>query len=569
MLQIYNDQRRKVAGIEDPDDLEIEKTLSSGDKQISFSYPKNGEAVEHLKTECYIRTSEDEYVLKEISTGEQKNSYVAQLNIEELENQEFLHGFESDTQTMRACLEFAFEGTGWTVGTCTITKRRTVSIDETCSAWDVLQEALDVYRGECKIDSIRKIVDVYEAIGTDRGAYFIEGLNLRKLTLKEDTYSFYTRIYPVGKDGITPEIMLGVPYIDNHQYSEKIIPRYWKDERYTVTENLIEDARAKLESASKPYTAYTADVADLAAQSDEYSVLVYDIGDTVWLVSKTENTRQKQRIVKMQVYPVHPEKNSCELSNISKSFAQLQEETEEKVKSDAVERSQAQTKKTLNEGYWTIEQTQTAIKSSENGIMTTVQQIRTEQRDLTYEAQKEAEKYADELNQKTVERMTNEYDTKLEQTANSFDMSINSVEETVTRQGEELREFKQENETYFHFSDDGIEIGKRQDGGALPFSTVLSNEKLEFRQDGIAIAYIQYNKLHIQNVEAVKRWSVGAAEDGGFFDFISTGYGMGVKWREAEKTESTALLIAESAEKEPEVEYKQLIDDSGIFEVIE
>lgn len=569
MLQIYNDQRRKVAGIEDPDDLEIEKTLSSGDKQISFSYPKNGEAAEYLKTECYIRTPEDEYVLKEISTGEQKNSYVAQLNIEELESQEFLHGFESNTQTMRACLEFAFEGTSWTVGNCTITKRRTVSIDETCSAWDVLQEALDVYRGECKIDSIRKIVDVYETIGTDRGAYFIEGLNLRKLTLKEDTYSFYTRIYPVGKDGITPEIMLGVPYIDNHQYSEKVIPRYWKDERYTVTENLIEDARAKLENASKPYTAYTADVADLAAQSDEYSVLAYDIGDTVWLVSKMENTRQKQRIVQMKIYPAHPEKNSCELSNVSKSFAQLQEETEEKVKSDAVERSQAQTKKTLNEGYWTIEQTQTAIKSSENGIMTTVQQIRTEQRDLTYEAQKEAEKYADELNQKTVERMTNEYDTKLEQTANSFDMSINSVEETVTRQGEELREFKQENETYFHFSDDGIEIGKRQDGGALPFSTVLSNEKLEFRQDGIAIAYIQYNKLHIQNVEAVKRWSVGAAEDGGFFDFISTGYGMGVKWREAEKTESTALLIAESIEKDPEAEYKQLIDDSGIFEVIE
>lgn len=118
-----------------------------------------------------------------------------------MESQEFLYGFESVTQTARACLEFAFDGTGWTVGNCTVTKRRTVSIDETCNAWDVLQEVMDTYRCECKIDSIQKKIDLYEAIGMDRGAYFIEGLNLRKLTLKSDTYDFYTRIYPVGKMG--------------------------------------------------------------------------------------------------------------------------------------------------------------------------------------------------------------------------------------------------------------------------------------------------------------------------------------------------------------------------------
>ena len=183
MLQIYDDQHRRIAGIDDPDDLKIEKTLSSGDKQISFSYPKTGSEIENLRAEYYIRTKDDEYVLKEISTGENKNSYVAQLNIEELESQEFLYGFESVTQTARACLEFAFDGTGWTVGICTVTKRRTVSIDETCNAWDVLQEVMDTYRCECKIDSIQKRIDLYEAIGMDRVAYFIEGLNLRKLAL--------------------------------------------------------------------------------------------------------------------------------------------------------------------------------------------------------------------------------------------------------------------------------------------------------------------------------------------------------------------------------------------------
>lgn len=46
MLQIYDDQHRRIAGIDDPDDLKIEKTLSSGDKQISFSYPKTGSEIE-------------------------------------------------------------------------------------------------------------------------------------------------------------------------------------------------------------------------------------------------------------------------------------------------------------------------------------------------------------------------------------------------------------------------------------------------------------------------------------------------------------------------------------------
>ena len=68
--------------------------------------------------------------------------------------------------------------------------------------------------------------------------------------------------------------------------------------------------------------------------------------------------------------------------------------------------------------------------------MTSVQQVRTEQRDLTYAAEQEAKDYASQLNEKTIERMTNEYSTALNQTANSFDMSIKSVEETVTSQGD-------------------------------------------------------------------------------------------------------------------------------------
>ena len=54
---------------------------------------------------------------------------------------------------------------------------------------------------------------------------------------------------------------------------------------------------------------------------------------------------------------------------------------------------------------------------------------------------------------------------------------------------------------------------------------------MAFLQNGNEIAYVQYNKMHINAIEAMDRMSVGAAADGGYFDFISTIYGMGVKWR--------------------------------------
>lgn len=96
-------------------------------------------------------------------------------------------------------------------------------------------------------------MNIYERIGSDKGCYFIEGINLRKISLKSDTYDFYTRIYPIGKDGITPEWLTGKDYIDNFQYSSKVKAYVWKDERYTKgteTENIVDAVLAELEKRS-------------------------------------------------------------------------------------------------------------------------------------------------------------------------------------------------------------------------------------------------------------------------------------------------------------------------------
>ena len=372
-MQIYNDKKKRVGVLKDFANRSITSTLDTGDKELAFEYPADGPMVEELREECYIRTKTDEFVLKAVERGEKKNKYTATLNVEDLEGTVFPGGFETVELTITDALNFAFKDTGWKVGTCEIMKRRTIRIEESTTAWAVLQQSLSTYRCECKIDSLTKTVNIYEQVGEDKGCYFMDGLNLRKLTLKSDTYDFYTRIYPIGKDGLTPFEALNVPYIENHQYSEKVKSYVWKDERYTRTTSLIEDATAKIEEMSRPYKAFTADVVDLAKRSKKYkNILSYGIGDTITLIAKKNRVKEKQRIVKITEYPEHPEKNTVEISNARKTFAEIQKSEAELSKTEAIDVSNTVTKKILENGYYTKTEVESCIAATEKKITLSV-----------------------------------------------------------------------------------------------------------------------------------------------------------------------------------------------------
>ena len=427
-MQIFNDRKKRIGTLSGFKDRAITTTLDSGDKEMTFAYPASGALVGLLQEEYYIRTKTDEFVIKAVEKGEQFNKYTAVLNVEELEGTAFPYGFESDEQTIRACLEFAFEGTGWHVGTCTVTKKRTIDEQENITAWDALQKCLSTYRCECIIDSINKTVNIYERIGSDKGCYFIEGINLRKISLKSDTYDFYTRIYPIGKDGITPEWLTGKDYIDNFQYSSKVKAYVWKDERYTNTTSLIEDATAKIEEMSRPYKAYTAEVVDLAKASEEYKdILSYGIGDTVTLVSKKTRTKEKQRIVKITEYPETPKKNTVEISNVRKTFADIQKEATAAATEEAISIANSNTKKVLKDGYYTKSDVESHITAAKDEISLGVSQVY-ETKKTVSEKVAAAEKNA---NAATDEKLT-EYSTT-EEMNSAIKVKADAIESTVSK----------------------------------------------------------------------------------------------------------------------------------------
>lgn len=216
--------------------------------------------------------------------------------------------------------------------------------------------------------------------------------------------------------------------------------------------------------------------------------------------------------------------------------------------------------------YSTTEETKTLIANTGGTIRTEVAESVKTVTDTTNakidDRLAQAKDYTDSVHQE----ITTEYSTKLEETSKGFNMSVNSLTDRITEQGNEVNSYREQLQTYFGFSEDGLEIGKKVNGEKQQYSINIDNERMGFLQDGSEVAFIQYNKLHINAVEAMDRLSVGAAADGGYFDFISTEYGMGVKWRAVEKTDNASIAsvmrIPRRASK-----YVPVVDEDNIFQM--
>lgn len=216
--------------------------------------------------------------------------------------------------------------------------------------------------------------------------------------------------------------------------------------------------------------------------------------------------------------------------------------------------------------YSTTEETKTLIANTGGTIRTEVAESVKTVADTTNakidDRLAQAKDYTDSVHQE----ITTEYSTKLEETSKGFNMSVNSLTDRITEQGNEVNSYREQLQTYFGFSEDGLEIGKKVNGEKQQYSINIDNERMGFLQDGSEVAFIQYNKLHINAVEAMDRLSVGAAADGGYFDFISTEYGMGVKWRAVEKTDNASIVSVMKIPRRAS-KYVPVADEDNIFQM--
>ncbi|ELC8400425.1 phage tail protein [Clostridium perfringens] len=329
MLKLKDKNKKLVAGLINYKDLCIESILATGDKKLSFSLPKEDKFYNFIEEEGYIETKTQEYVIKAKDVGVDYTRFDCVLNLETLEANIF-DRFESVEQTITNALNLAIVGTGWTVKDNTLKKKRTVRCTNK-NALEIVQEIKKTYRVDIVFNTLSKQIEIHEHLGEDKGTYFIDSLNLTALQVQSDSYKFATRIIAEGKDKLTfADINDGKNYVENYQYSNKVKTIYWKDERYTIKESLLEDAKAKLEEISKPFVSYNASILNLAELNPKYkSILEYSLGDTITLISKNNKVKDKQRIVKTLEYPQDHSRDTAELANAVLKFEDIQQENQE------------------------------------------------------------------------------------------------------------------------------------------------------------------------------------------------------------------------------------------------
>lgn len=313
------------------DDYAI-KRLYSGVDELSFDIGISDRDIAIITEEAVVKetTYGQTYVIKAIDRGKKTEDVRCILDLDDWKATQILD-YTNDSDT------FANTVTGilpssWTLDNQTgSTISRTVSAAEGTGVtpYDVLDACRDTYSVVYQFDNQDKVLHAYAAgSGSYVGTFVSEDLNLREINYKGKSTDFITVLRARGKDGLTfADINGGKDYVENHQYSAKMIWGFWKDERYTDAASLLAAATSMLYDASKPSRSYDCDIIDLKMTDPEkYQSVAFNLFSRVKLIDKDARSSITAEVVKYIEYPNRPEKNEITLDTATPDiYTQVQQ----------------------------------------------------------------------------------------------------------------------------------------------------------------------------------------------------------------------------------------------------
>lgn len=286
----------------------------SGIDELTFNLSIHDENYPKIVEEAVIEYDQP-YIVKAIDAGAQTAKIKCQLNLDGLK--ETLYPDYSNKSATLAETITGILPQGWLfLDNSYSTIRRTIEGGYT--PYDIIMECIDTYSVVFRIDVRRKRIMGYDIKNFEPlGAFASTELNLKEINYKGKSTEFCTRLYGYGKKGLSfADINGGKPYVDNFQYTDKVICAYWQDDRYEVKENLLEDTKKKLEKASVPERAYECSVMDLAKTNPEmYSFQDFSLFAVIKLIDDIKDISINYQVVEYQEYPFYPEKNIVTLSS--------------------------------------------------------------------------------------------------------------------------------------------------------------------------------------------------------------------------------------------------------------
>lgn len=286
------------------------RELANGLDEIIFQIPIHDEIYGILSEEEEITDRAGQtYKVKQIDAGANDAKVVCQLDLDEWRNSINID-YNSGTKTVNEQITAVLPA-GWIINDYALVNiGRTIEGDLT--PFDVCIECTSVYNVYIRWDNKNKTVNIYpKAMGSPVGAFATRELNLKEINYKGKSNDIVTRLYAYGKDGLSfADINGGKAYVDNFDYTTEVICGVWRDDRYEVKENLLEDATAKLAQMSKPQRTYECSIVDLQATNPElYNNLDFSLFTAATLIDDVKNTSVDYQVVERHIFPYHPDKN--------------------------------------------------------------------------------------------------------------------------------------------------------------------------------------------------------------------------------------------------------------------
>lgn len=311
------------------DDYYIQEVYGGRDA-AGFTLPLDHPDYQYLFEETPLIDTETKqrYLIKAIDEGQTTVNIKAELDLDELSKDMFLN-YTNGSDTVVNTISKALPD-GWTVQDhAYFNQRRTIEL-EAATPLDVIDACPDTYNVVFRFDNNARVIHIYNPDSEEiSGVFLTDELNLKSVNFKGKSSGFATRLYAKGKDSLTfADINGGKDYVEDFSYSDKVISVYWKDERYTIAENLLADAKKRLKSMAAPQQSYTCGVMDLARAREKqegkndniYSFLEFKLYQNVVLLDRRRNRRITHTVAGIKRYPKYPEKNEVTLSTVAPSI---------------------------------------------------------------------------------------------------------------------------------------------------------------------------------------------------------------------------------------------------------
>ena len=306
------------------------RELADGLDELIFQISIWDPAYPRIVEEARIRDRDAQvYLVKQIDGGADVAKVICQIDLDAWRSEMHL-GYSNGSATALQTVS-GICPTGWTVSDQSgSTIHRTVQ--GSLTSLEICEAVRDTFAVWIRWDTAAKTCTILSAaLPEPSGAFATRDLNLKQINYKGKSLGLVTRLYAYGQDDLSfASINQGKPYVENFTYTDKILPAFWKDEKYTDAASLLHDATEKLAGMAVPVRSYDCAVMDLAATDPEkYGALSFPLFSVATLIDDVKNFAVNYQVVERHVYPYYPARNEVIFDSSPQRITAMVEETAE------------------------------------------------------------------------------------------------------------------------------------------------------------------------------------------------------------------------------------------------